>query len=84
MHRFDAPLRAITVAAIRLTDVPEIQLDLCEERDDKEDKLEKSVDRIREKYGYRALQRGIVLDNDLTGNLHEDDDFRPFHQSKTT
>ena len=50
----------------------------------KEEKLEKSIDKIRDKYGYRSIKRGVVLQNDLTGNLHEEDDFRPFHQSKST
>lgn len=84
MHRFDKPLRAITVSAIRLGDKGGIQLNFFDEPNDKEEKLEQSIDMIRDKYGYRSVQRGIVLDNDLTGNLHEDDDFRPFHQSKST
>lgn len=84
MHNFGEPLRAITVAAIRLENKDGVQLSLFDEQNDKADKLEKTIDDIRAKYGYRSVQRGILLDNDLTGNLHEEDDFRPFHQSKTT
>lgn len=84
MHNFGEPLRAITVAAIRLENKDGLQLSLFDEQNDKADKLEKTIDDIRAKYGYRSVQRGILLDNDLTGNLHEEDDFRPFHQSKTT
>ncbi len=84
MHSFSDPLRAITVGAIRLSDKDGIQLNLFDAPNDKEEKLEHSIDLIRGKYGFKSVQRGIVLDNDLTGNLHEDDDFRPFHQSKTT
>ncbi len=84
IHRFDQPLRAITVGAIRLCQKAEIQLSLFDSPDDKETKLEESIDRIREKYGYNAVKRGLLLDDTLTGSLHEDDDFRPFHQSKTT
>ncbi|MBR4800336.1 MAG: DNA polymerase IV [Clostridia bacterium] len=85
IYNFNQPLRAITVAAIRLTGDSEYQISLFEEdNEEREEKLEKSVDKIRDKYGYRAIKRGVVLKNDLTGNLHEDDDFRPFHQSKTT
>ncbi len=84
MHKFGTPLRAITVAAIRLEDKNCVQASLFDESENKNDKLEKSIDAIRNKYGYNAVQRGLMLDNDLTGNLHTDDDFRPFHQSKTT
>lgn len=84
MHNWSEPLRAITVAAIRLENKDGVQMSLFDEPNDKADKLEKTIDDIRAKYGYGCVQRGILLDNDLTGNLHEDDDFRPFHQSKTT
>lgn len=83
-HNFSEPLRAITVSAIRLEDKSNVQISLFDEPDEKCEKLEKSIDEIRAKYGYRSLQRGILLENDLTGNLHEDDDFRPFHQSKNS
>ncbi len=84
IHKFPQPLRAITVGAIRLIPQSDIQIGLFDDPDDKEGKLERSIDAIRGKYGYHSVQRGIVLDTDLTGNLHEDDDFRPFHQSKST
>lgn len=85
IYDFTKPLRAITIGAIRLSDVGELQISLFDEEDDlKEEKLEKSIDKIRDKYGYKSIKRGVVLQNDLTGNLHEEDDFRPFHQSKTT
>lgn len=84
MHSFGTPLRAITVAAIRLSDKSQLQLSLFDDVENKNDKLEESLDKIREKYGYKAVQRGLLVGNDLTGNLHEEDDFRPFHQSKTT
>ena len=84
MHDFNDPLRAITVGAIRLCDRKEIQLSLFDEQLEKTDKLEQSIDKIRGKYGYNAVKRGLLLDDTLTQNLHDDDDFRPFHQSKTT
>ena len=84
IHNFNDPLRAITVSAIRLENKDGVQISLFDEPNDKADKLEKTIDDIRAKYGYRSVQRGILLENDLTGNLHEEDDFRPFHQSKTT
>ncbi len=75
-------LRAITIGTSKLQDKNTVQLSLFDESDTKCDPLEKSIDEIRSKYGYNSLKRGILLENDLTGNLHEDDDFRPFHQSK--
>ncbi len=78
MHAFPTPLRAITVGAIKLDDGGITQLCLFDERDEKEEKLEKSVDKIRDKYGYNSIVRGVVLGNNLTGNLHESDGFKPF------
>lgn len=84
IHNFSEPLRAITVGAIRLSDKNEVQISLFDEPDGKKEKLEGTIDEIRKKYGYKSVQRGLLLKNDLTGNLHEEDDFRPFHQSKST
>ena len=33
---------------------------------------------LRDKYGYGSITRGVVLGNNLTGNLHEEDGFEPF------
>lgn len=81
-HNFNGALRAITIGTSKLQDKNTVQLSLFDEPDTKCDPLEKSIDEIRSRYGYNSLKRGILLENDLTGNLHEDDDFRPFHQSK--
>lgn len=81
-HNFNGALRAITIGTSKLQDKNTMQLSLFDEPDTKCDPLEKSIDEIRSRYGYNSLKRGILLENDLTGNLHEDDDFRPFHQSK--
>lgn len=79
IHAFPQPLRAVTVAATRLTDGSMTQLSLFDgENDEKETNLGKSIDRIRGKYGYKAVKRGLMLKNDLATNLHEDDDFLPF------
>lgn len=79
LHTFPAPLRAVSVAATKLSDGSVTQLSLFDsERDEKEEKLEKSIDDIRGKYGYKAVKRGLMLKNDLANNLHEDDNFLPF------
>ena len=77
MHSFPTPLRAMTVGAIRLDDKCVKQLCLIDDGE-REEKLEDSVDKIRGKYGYDAITRGVVLANNLTGNLHEEDGFEPF------
>ena len=79
LHTFPSPLRAVSVAATKLSDGSVTQLSLFDsERDEREEKLEKSIDDIRGKYGYKAVKRGLMLKNDLANNLHEDDDFLPF------
>lgn len=79
IHAFPAPLRAVTVAATRLTDGNVTQMSLFDaEKDEREERLEKSIDSIRNKYGYKSVKRGLMLKNDLANNLHEEDDFLPF------
>ena len=79
LHAFPAPLRAVSVGATRLTDGKVVQLSLFDEEfSEREDRLEKSVDAIRNKYGYKAVKRGVNIGDDLTGGLHGEDDFLPF------
>ncbi len=78
LHTFPAPLRAISVAAIRLSDKNVVQTSLFDCEGEKEEKLEQSIDKIRGKYGYKSVKRGLMLKNDLATNLHEDDGFLPF------
>ncbi|MEG2540795.1 MAG: DNA polymerase IV [Clostridia bacterium] len=80
MHNFAAPLRAITVAAIRLSDKAEMQFSLFDESLNREGKLEESIDKIRGKYGYHSVKRGVLLQNDLATNLHDEDEFKPFQK----
>ena len=50
-----------------------------EKADEKRDNLLKTIDDIREKYGYNTVKKAILLSgDDIAGNLHEDDDFLPF------
>ncbi len=77
IHTFPTPLRAITIGAIRLEDRASKQLSLIDDGE-REERLEDSVDKIRGKYGYNAITRGVVLATKLTGNLHEEDGFEPF------
>lgn len=78
LHAFPAPLRSVTVAAIRLTDRNVTQLSIFDDAGEREEKLEESIDKIRGKYGYKSVKRGLMLKNDLAVNLHDDDGFQPF------
>ncbi len=80
LHSFPAPLRAISVAAIKLCDRRSVQLSVfdSDEEMEKEERLDASLDKIRSKYGYKAVKRGLMLSNDLAVNLHEDDGFLSF------
>ncbi len=77
MHNFCQPLRSITVAAIRLSDKNVSQLSMFD-NGTREEKLEQSIDEIREKFGYHSVKRGILLKTDLATDLHDDDGFKPF------
>ena len=77
LHSFPQPLRAVSVAAARLSDDSVTQLSLFDSSEE-EKNLEKSIDDIRGKYGYKAVKRGLMLKNDLANGLHEEDDFLPF------
>ena len=77
LHSFPQPLRAVSVATTRLSDDSVTQLSLFDSSEE-EKNLEKSIDDIRGKYGYKAVKRGLMLKNDLANGLHEEDDFLPF------
>lgn len=78
IHSFSQPLRAVTVGAIRLSDKNEIQLSFFDGDYQKDENLDATIDKIRKKYGYQAVKRGVLLENDLAVNLHEEDGFKPF------
>ena len=67
--RFPAPIRALTVTALNLSHGAAEQLSLFGEddaaRSDKRERLEKSLDAIRGKYGPASIAGGSILKNDL-------------------
>ena len=66
MHDFKSmpPVRTVTISAIRLTNEADgYQLSMFGEEAEKASKLESSLDKIREKYGYKSVTRGLVLAN---------------------
>lgn len=76
----DRPLRSLTVSVAGLYEVYlGAQASLFDERDEKDEQLEYSVDKIRKKYGFNAITRASVLDNDLLSDkLFGEEDLLPF------
>ena len=79
LHTFPKPVRAITVGAFKLFDGDGIQQSFFDEDIEKKEKLDKSLDKLREKYGFDAIKRGkTMLNRELLRGLEPDDDFLPF------
>ena len=59
MYRKGTPIRLIGVRVDDLTDKEEMQISLFqdEEKNEKQDKLDKTIDRLKEKYGYNLVTR---------------------------
>ena len=76
----DLPLRSITVSVGSLSEVGYgYQASIFDAADDKDKNLEYSVDQIRKKFGYNAITRASLLDNDLVSDkLFSEEDLLPF------
>lgn len=68
------PVRTLTISAIKLSGENEgYQLSIFGDDNERASALDKTVDKIREKYGYSSVSRGIVLGNAfLCDNLNLD------------
>ncbi|MDR3185512.1 MAG: DNA polymerase IV [Christensenellaceae bacterium] len=75
------PLRSISVNAYSLiSTIGGIQQTFFEKNPDKKQNLDSSIDRLREKYGFEIMKRGIVVSSDITqSSKHDDDSSTPFH-----
>lgn len=76
----DLPLRALTVTVSKLQDASGgVQSSLFEEKSEKQQQLEFSVDKIRKKFGYDAITKANQLNNDLVQkNMMAEEDLLPF------
>ncbi|MCM1194689.1 MAG: DNA polymerase IV [Firmicutes bacterium] len=76
----DKPLRSLTVSVSGLYEVYRgAQMSLFDERNEKEQQLEYSVDRIRKKFGFNAITRASMLNNDLLSDKTvNEEDLLPF------
>ncbi len=80
----DLPVRTLTVTMSCLTDANEgpRQCTFFDEVPQKEEKMERALDKIRARYGYSAVKRAILLDNViLTDKFCEEDDLLPFKRN---
>ena len=78
--QFDTPLRSLTVSVSKLCEVSSgIQMTLFDQKEEKQQKLEFSVDQIRKKFGFGAITKANVLNNDLVGkDMMAEEDLLPF------
>ena len=75
------PLRAITVSCYGLKQNDEgSQVTFDTPRLEKNKKIDETLDKIKSKYGYDSIVRGVLVGNDLNKSLHADDDFKPFQR----
>lgn len=77
---FDKPLRSLSVRMSSLGEVCQgYQLSLFDEHGEKDMQLEYSLDKIRKKFGFKAITRASLLDNDLVSDkFFGEEDLLPF------
>ena len=67
--RMDSPVRLLSITGINLCDEDEeVQLsmfDTKKETDEKAGRIDAAVDKIREKYGKKAITFGSIINNDI-------------------
>lgn len=75
------PLRAITVYTYYLKE-NKIGIQTTIEAKDvkKNKKIDDAIDKIKTKYGYNSIVRGVLVGNDINSHLHAEDDFKPFQR----
>lgn len=73
-------LRTLTVSVYDLSPIDGAsQMNMFEEiKHNKNDNLEKAVDKIREKYGSTSIVRGNLIEKDFIYDKSDDEDFLPF------
>ena len=76
----DKPLRSLSVNVSALSDVSSgVQMALWEEKNEKQQQLEFSLDKIRKKFGFDAIGTANTLHNDLVSkNMASEEDLLPF------
>lgn len=77
---FDTPLRSLTVSVGNLTAVSAgVQMTLFDQTEEKQQQLEFSLDQIRKKFGFSAITKASLLNNDLVSkHMASEEDLLPF------
>lgn len=79
MNCFKEPIRAVTVGTFNLENTSVVQMCLFNDKAEQKAKLDLAIDKIRARYGYHSIKRGVTLNSDLLKNdMHEEDNFKPF------
>ena len=66
MYRKGTPIRLVGLRVDDLTDEEEMQISLFQpQKDEKQEKLDKTIDKLKEKYGYHLITRA--------GNMQTED-----------
>ncbi|MFI3229410.1 MAG: DNA polymerase IV [Bacillota bacterium] len=81
--KYMLPLRSLSVGTHKLVKSGGfVQTSMFEEQSHKNEDLEASVDRLRSKYGYGVLRRGVTVDTVFSCDDREaEDDFLPFDKN---
>lgn len=72
------PVRAITVAVFALQNEEITQTSMFDVSNDKSERLEKAIDKIRAKYGKNTINRAALIEKDFMYDKTDDEDFLPF------
>lgn len=75
----DLPIRQLNVYTYKLSNENEIkQISIFDKPHEKTEKLEKTIDGLRNKYGYNIVKKGIVLAHENLCSDLIDKEFQPF------
>lgn len=78
---FSTPLRAISICTYNLIENKDgIQVSIESKDRNKKHNMDKAIDKIKSKYGYNSIVRGVILNSDINENLHSEDGFKPFQR----
>ncbi len=73
------PLRSVSVAIFDLSAMDgAIQTSFFEQKQDKREKLELALDKIRHKYGKETIVRANIIEKDFICDKNDSEDFLPF------
>ncbi len=82
--KYMLPLRSLSVGTHKLVKAGGyVQTSMFEEQTHKNEELETSIDKLRQKYGYGVLRRGITTVDSVfrCDDREADDDFLPFNKN---